>query len=181
MLDANSSSPLRSFGASHVAPLSFPHYFSTPDVTIRWAAAGGRRRRWCRIEISQRRRRSDCAKGVDSGRWAPRGRGLILMIISLPLKLSFVQSIDAADHLNHLRERWIRPIKTFIFRMKTCTFTVGSVLTQIKTCIFRVKNGSFLNRSHLGWRWDHSDGYGRFLNRSRQGWRCNHCHGRILN
>ena len=48
-----------------------------------------------------------------------------VMIISLPLKLSFVQSIDAADHLNHLQERWIRPIKTFIFRMKTCTFTVG--------------------------------------------------------
>ena len=56
-----------------------------------------------------------------------------------------------------------------------------SVLTQIETCIFRVKNGRFLNRSSLGWRWDHSDGYGRFLNRSRQGWRCDHCHGGISN
>jgi len=40
-----------------------------------------------------------------------------VMIISLPLKLSFVQSIDAADHLNHLRERWISPIKTQNFHL----------------------------------------------------------------
>jgi hypothetical protein len=62
------------------------------DVVVSRAAAGGRRRRWCQIDVSRwlwRGRRaalrggwlmgsrgSDCAKGVVSGRWVAAGEGV---------------------------------------------------------------------------------------------------------
>ena len=58
-----------------------------------------------------------------------------VMIISLPLKLSFVQSIDAADHLNHLRDLAILGKMMLFATVSHAASLTGDFFHSISDCI----------------------------------------------